>query len=172
MLTCTHSGQEKVWGLAKELWKMKMKAKIPWPMMKNIGSITRCALASFSKKKSPKNSKKGENRFYKFLLSELIMLIWVLWIERVYKGSQEHSKEEIRARWVSRLNEKLRLDRAVTCYDSHGLFLFFSHLLHFWLIVLTLTPLWLIYPYYAFHIYMARYPPVTLAWSDSNIPEF
>ena len=42
------------------------------------------------------------------------MLIWVLRIERVYKGLQEHSKEEIRARWVSRLNEKLRLDRAAT----------------------------------------------------------
>ena len=42
------------------------------------------------------------------------MLIWVLRIERVYKGLQEHSKEEIRAQWVSRLNEKLRLDRAVT----------------------------------------------------------
>ena len=64
--------------------------------------------------KNPENSKKGENRFYKFLLSKSIMLIWVLRIERVYKDSQEHSKEEIRARWVSRLNEKLRLDRAAT----------------------------------------------------------
>ena len=42
------------------------------------------------------------------------MLIWVLRIERVYKGLHEHPKEEIRARWVSRLNEKLRLDRAAT----------------------------------------------------------
>ena len=65
----------KVWGLAKELWNMKTKGKIPWPMMKNIGSITRCTLANFSKKKSSKNSKKGENRFYKFLLSKSIMLI-------------------------------------------------------------------------------------------------
>ena len=45
-------------------------------------------------------------------MSELIMLIWTLRIERVYKGSQEHSKEEIRAQWVSKLNERLRLDRA------------------------------------------------------------
>ena len=70
MLTCTHSEQEKVWGLAKELWKKKTKEKIAWPTMKNIGSITRCAMANFSKKKSPENSKKGENCFYKFLLSK------------------------------------------------------------------------------------------------------
>ena len=75
MIMCTHSGQEKVWGLAKELWKTKTKEKIFWPTMKNIGSITRCTLANFSKKKSPENSKKGETCFYKFLLSESIMLI-------------------------------------------------------------------------------------------------
>ena len=58
-------------------------------------------------------------------------------------------------------------------------FLFFPHLLHsdsylshLWLITPTLTPLWLIYPYCTFTIYTARYPPVTLAWSYSNIPEF
>ena len=29
MLTCTHSGQKKVWELAEELWKTKTKGKIP-----------------------------------------------------------------------------------------------------------------------------------------------
>ena len=66
--------------------------------MKNIGSITRCTLANFSEKKNPKNPKRGESQLYKFILSELIMLIWLLRIERVYKGSQEHLKEEIRGR--------------------------------------------------------------------------
>ena len=47
-----------------------------------------------------------------------------------------------------------------------------SHLSHLWLIAPTLTPLWLTYPYCTFTIYMASYPPVTLAWSYSNIPEF
>ena len=51
-------------------------------------------------------------------------------------------------------------------------FLFFSHLLHFWLIAPMITPLWLIYPYCTVTIYTARYPPITLAWSYSNIPEF
>ena len=73
-------------------------------------------------------------------------------------------------------------DSSLPCYDSHDtqtLFLSFTHLLHpdsylccLWLIVLTLTPLWLISPYCTFTIYTARYPPVTLAWSYSNIPEF
>ena len=48
------------------------------------------------------------------------------------------------------------------CYNSHGLFSFLP----------TLTPLWLIYPYCTLTIYMARYLPVTLPWSYSNIPEF
>ena len=86
--------------------------------------------------------------------------------------------------------------RSLLCYDSHGHGLFssflltptpllthhshtystsdllFSHLFHSWPIVLTLTPPWLIYPCCTFTIYTARYPPVTLAWSYSNIPEF
>ena len=48
-------------------------------------------------KKTPKSTKKGENCLYKFILSESIMLIWMLRIERVYKASQEDLKEEIRA---------------------------------------------------------------------------
>ena len=47
-----------------------------------------------------------------------------------------------------------------------------SYLPHLWLIVLTLTPPQLINPYCTFTIYTASYPPVTLAWSYSNIPEF
>ena len=58
MLTCTHSGQEKVWELAEELWNTKTKGKIPWPTMRNIGSITRCTLANFSKKKTLKTPRK------------------------------------------------------------------------------------------------------------------
>ena len=65
-----------------------------------------------------------------------------------------------------------------------------SYLSHLWLIVPTLAPLWPISltlmthrshtystmthltPICTFTIYMARYPPVNLAWSYSNIPEF
>ena len=97
MLTCHHSGQTMIWELAKELWRMKTNGKIPWPMMKNIGSIMSCTLANFSEKKNPKNPKRGENCLYKFLLSESIMLIWLLRVKRAYKGSQGHLKEEIRA---------------------------------------------------------------------------
>ena len=69
---------------------------------------------------------------------------------------------------------------------SHTYSTLFSHLLHFdsylshlWLIAPTLTPplpCLLHYdsftPICTFTIYTARYPPVTLAWSYSNIPEF
>ena len=72
MLTCHHSGWETVWKLAEELWRKKTNGKIPWPTMRNIGSIMRYTLANFSEKKSPK---RGENHLYKFLVSELIMLI-------------------------------------------------------------------------------------------------
>ena len=57
------------------------------------------------------------------------MLKWLLRIERVYKGSQERLKEEIGGQWVSKLHERLRLDRAVTyewmkelkiLYSAHG----------------------------------------------------
>ena len=47
-----------------------------------------------------------------------------------------------------------------------------SYLSRSWLIAPTLTPPWFIYLYCTFTIYMARYPPVTSAWSYSNIPEF
>ena len=62
---------------------------------------------------------------------------------------------------------------------SHAYDSLLPHLLHsdsylscLWLIAPTLTPLWLISPYCTFTIYTARYPPVSSAWSYSNIPEF
>lgn len=58
MLTCHHSGQKTVWRLAKELWRMKINGNIPWPTMKNIGSITSCALVNFSGKKPPRTPRK------------------------------------------------------------------------------------------------------------------
>lgn len=111
MLRCPASGQETIWALAKELWERKHKGKTRWPTMTNVGSITRCALAHFVQGKKPKP---GDNRLYKFLIAESAMLIWILRIERVYKGEQEQTTEEIRARWVAKINERLKLDRAAT----------------------------------------------------------
>ena len=59
MLTCHHSGQKTIWELAKELWKMKTNGKIPWPTIKNIGSITSCALANLSEKKTQRTQREG-----------------------------------------------------------------------------------------------------------------
>ena len=75
---------------------------------------------------------------------------------------------------------------ALMTHSSHTYSTSFTHLLHYdsylsrsWLIVHTLTPLrshtcstLTHFPYLYLTIYTARYPPVNLAWSYSNIPEF
>ena len=114
------------------------------------------------------------------------LLSWPQWVRRrpryLYRESHLSScrvtSHLISISWAQKNYHKL----SDTCYDSQGtwtLFFSFSHLLHsdsylscLWLIVLTLAPPWLTPPYCTFTIYMARYPPVTLAWSYSNIPEF
>ena len=81
--------------------------------------------------------------------------------------------------WSEKNAQGLGLMQASIVTIHMDSFLLFSHLLqsdsyfpHLWLIVLTLTPPWLIDLYCTFTIYTARYPLVTSAKSYSNIPEF
>lgn len=100
-----------IWGLAEQLWKKKYKGKITWPEMSNVGSIIRCALAHFVENRKPKL---GDNRLFKLLIAESAMVIWILHIERVYKENLPHTREEIRTQWVTRMNECLKIDQALT----------------------------------------------------------
>ena len=83
--------------------------------MSNVGSVTRCALAKFI---TPKGKPKpGDNQLYKIVIAESAMLIWQLRNQRVCADLPKDAwptKEEVRNKWISRINAKLTLDRAST----------------------------------------------------------
>lgn len=113
MLECRVTGQELIWNLARELWEKRNPGT--WPRMKNIGSITRCAFANF--RGADRKPKPGDNRLYKILIAESATLIWLLRNKRVVGELAEDdwpTKEEIRARWIARINARLSTDRAST----------------------------------------------------------
>lgn len=113
MLECRVTGQELIWRMAQEVWELRNPGT--WPRMKNIGAITRCASANF--KTEDGKIKPGDNRLFKILIAESTTLIWLLRNRRVCDDLEEEkwpTKEEIRARWISRINARLTIDRAAT----------------------------------------------------------
>ena len=114
-------GQKQVWQLAKEIWERKNPGT--WPMMNNVGSITRCALANF---KTPKGKPKpGDNRLYKILIAKSAMLIWHLRSQRICADLPKDAwprREEVRNKWITRINAKLTLD----CVSTNKKYRFFA----------------------------------------------
>ncbi|KAJ7909935.1 hypothetical protein B0H13DRAFT_2233002 [Mycena leptocephala] len=97
LLQCTRPGQAEIWKLAEKLWLMKDDT---WPAL-SMGE---------NGKNSPATA-----RFYRILITESLYLIWKLRCECVIsRDGEAPSAHEIHNRWVSQMNERLSIDRALT----------------------------------------------------------
>ena len=113
MLSCKVTGQEQIWWLVREV--QEKRNPDTWQRMNNIGSITRCAFTNFKTKDG--KPKPGDNCLYKILIAESATLIWHLRNQRICKITSEDSwpsKEEVRIKWITRINMRLTIDHTVT----------------------------------------------------------
>ena len=78
--------------------------------MRNVGAILGVGAASFKK---GNKSLAGDNRLFKILIVESVMLIWTIRLDK-YKDKPMPTREEIRAKWVMKMNKRLKTDRAST----------------------------------------------------------
>ncbi|KAJ7037581.1 hypothetical protein C8F04DRAFT_952415, partial [Mycena alexandri] len=106
---CDVPGQEEVWELASEMWKLKTGEDLPKP---TAGQIMACAT---TRKKDT-----GTTRLFRILISESAYLIWRLRNERVIQENPPASQDEIYNRWLRGMNIRLRLDCALTNVGKYG----------------------------------------------------
>lgn len=98
LTTCTHSGQDTIWGLAKTIWEKKGHI---WSKP-TLGDILTCGMQKTRSNKD--QSDQGESRFYRILISESARLIWLLRNERVINKEADAARAEVNARWLACLN--------------------------------------------------------------------
>ncbi|KAJ6453023.1 hypothetical protein DFH09DRAFT_964120 [Mycena vulgaris] len=106
LFECTRPGQEIIWRLTAELWGKRYDEPLPPPSM---GMVLGSTLTLFEEEKRAKPS--GVNRLYRILITESAYLIWKLRNECVIqKGGAAPSVFEVHNRWVSLMNERLKID--------------------------------------------------------------
>ena len=110
MLQCPKSGHGTIWPLAKVIWNKKRNRSPVWPEMRNVGAILGVGTANFKKGNKPLTR---DNCLFKFLIAESVMLIWTIRLDK-YKDKPMPTREEIRVKWVTRMNERLKTDRVST----------------------------------------------------------
>lgn len=122
LMECDIPGQKEVWDLAKQLW---LKKHSYWPDVKSIDNIIGCSLMRFTTRNNRWDP--GTSRLYRIIISESAHLIWKLRCNRVVgtdnSPEQWSSQQEIENKWLSAINRRLTLDRAMTksCYGSKAL---------------------------------------------------
>ena len=109
---CKAPGRATAWHLAKTLWNKKGK---PWPTP-TIGTVLGMAAISFSEDGLPQEG--GADRLFRILMSETAYFIWKLRCERVIEHQNDPAKhasqKEIRNRWLTAINNRLRIDIQMT----------------------------------------------------------
>jgi ribonuclease HI len=112
---CNENANRIIWTLAKETWPHHDK---PWPEI-DIGLILGTGCLNTTNDDNRQNhiedqqieeSQKGPTRLLQILISESAHLIWVLRCERIIR-EEIHSENEIKARWLRKINERLTCDR-------------------------------------------------------------
>ncbi|KAJ7481429.1 hypothetical protein B0H11DRAFT_2419616 [Mycena galericulata] len=115
LLKCRKPGQAKIWELAETLWKKKHPE---WPQL-SMGAIMGCALANFTDEKG--RPLPGANRLYRIIITESIYLIWKTRCDSVIGHAGKPVPEvETHNKWVSLINERLKIDRVLTNEQKFG----------------------------------------------------
>lgn len=113
---CDEDANHIIWNLAKEIWPHRSK---PWPEI-SFGLILGIGCLSTANGNDRHNNieadqrnrrnQKGPTRLLQILISESAHLIWVLRCERIIR-EETHSENEIKARWLRKINKRLTCDR-------------------------------------------------------------
>lgn len=113
LFDCRNAGCKEVWALTESLWKMKGGA---WPNPRRTCDVLAATMADLKTTSGQKRT--GASRLYKILVTEAAFLIWKLRNERVLGATGltagQHTPTEIKNRWLSAINMRLRLDIAMT----------------------------------------------------------
>jgi hypothetical protein len=121
LLECKVDARKIIWKKAKELWPQE------WQQWPNITIGTILSIGHISLPEGPENERrranehratltktKGRTRLLQILISEASHLIWVLRCERViHKNNRQHSEQEVSARWIKVINDRLTSDRII-----------------------------------------------------------
>ncbi|KAJ7033898.1 ribonuclease H-like protein [Mycena alexandri] len=102
LTVCTIPGQEEVWDIASEMWRLK------------TGKDMRPTVAQIMAGGATELGDPGTTRLYKILITESAHLIWRLRNERVIQRKGPASLPEIRNRWLKIVNNRLAMDCAMT----------------------------------------------------------
>jgi ribonuclease HI len=112
---CATRANRTIWSLAKRAWPHRDDQ---WPaismgLILGIGSLnaTNHDRPQDQHERNPRSpASQGKTRLLQILISESAHLIWVLRCERIIH-EDDHTKEEITARWLRKINERLTCDR-------------------------------------------------------------
>ncbi|PBK84287.1 hypothetical protein ARMGADRAFT_1048260 [Armillaria gallica] len=106
---CSSPGQKEIWELTKELLEQR---DIPW-CNPNILLILACTSPTFKSQNGHREYRK--ERFFKIVVSSSVQTIWNTWCERVIQQDNiPFTPEEIRNRWMKKINRRLELDCLMT----------------------------------------------------------
>lgn len=109
LFDCKAVGCAGVWSHTRALWKMKGGT---WPGLERTCDVLASALADI--KDAAGQRLPGATRLFKILVTESAFLIWKLRNERVigtmHLDDRQHTEKEVKNRWLSAVNERLRLD--------------------------------------------------------------
>ncbi|KAH9831461.1 uncharacterized protein C8Q71DRAFT_679920, partial [Rhodofomes roseus] len=109
---CAATGRDTIWKLVEYTWHKK-QANWVRPSYDDILGMGTKAWRTKKDKRRP-----SAERLWRILISEAAFMIWKLRCERVINHSDdedwEHSRQEIRARWVATINRRLHLDMSMT----------------------------------------------------------
>ncbi|KAI0670963.1 hypothetical protein C8Q78DRAFT_1069673 [Trametes maxima] len=111
MLECDAPGQKEVWDAVRAMVRKKNDKQ--WNI--SIGSLL--AIPTMSSWPPSKKGSKWDARFVRILFTESAHLIWKMRCERVIEHGGDpgkyHARREIRARWLSAINGRLKMDQNV-----------------------------------------------------------
>jgi len=107
-----------IWEEVKKPWRIR---EITWPTI-TFGTILGCNLIKLHDKKG-KNDQ-GRSRLFAILINKASHLIWKLQCERLLQRGDDpewrHTVEKIRNRWLSAINNWLRMDCLQTDKVQYG----------------------------------------------------
>ncbi|KAJ7164576.1 hypothetical protein C8R43DRAFT_1086077 [Mycena crocata] len=109
LIQCEAPGQERIWELASELWKLKTGENLCKPV---VGQIMACGAIA---KGTPSTT-----QLFRILVSESAFLVWKLRNERVIQEKDPASLREIHNRWLKTINNRLQLDCVMTNVRKYG----------------------------------------------------
>ncbi len=116
LLECQSRARTQIWEKARGLWP---DDGYQWPNI-TIGTILGVGQLSLPENERRQNDEqasrtiktRGRTRLLQILISEASHLIWVIRCKRViHKNNKQHANQEINARWLKIINDRLTVDR-------------------------------------------------------------